>query len=204
MSRKPAAKSPAPAGLVPACVAALAIFLFGLFSAESGDSDFWWHLKTGEHVVQNHRLPVPDPFSFTTADAGEAYPGEATTRRFNLTHEWLAQATMYLAWRAGGFPAVVFFRAILLVAVCLLAGWIAARRTNSPWWGIAAALAAATVIAEVAVDRPVIVSYLMMLAFIAILETRRALWVLPVLALVWANCHGGFFLGWVVCGAYCV
>ena len=34
------------------------------------------------------------------------------------------------------------------------------------------------------------------------LKTRRWLWLLPPLALVWANCHGGFFLGWVVSGAY--
>src|SRR5262249_54025578 len=95
------------------------------------------------------------------------------------------------------------FRALLLVAVCLLAGWIAARRTGSRWWGIAATMASATVIADVAVDRPGIVSYLLVVVFIAVLETRRALWVLPFLAVVWANCHGGFFLGWMVCGAYC-
>ena len=40
----------------------------------------------------------------------------------------------------------------------------------------------------------------------AILEYRaahpRALWAVPFLCLVWANCHGGFFLAWVVLGAY--
>jgi hypothetical protein len=37
----------------------------------------------------------------------------------------------------------------------------------------------------------------------AIFESRRRLWLLPPLALIWANCHGGFFLGWLICGAYC-
>jgi hypothetical protein len=41
----------------------------------------------------------------------------------------------------------------------------------------------------------------------AILESRhrwpRALWLLPGIFLFWANCHGGFFLGWVIMGAYC-
>ncbi|MGA2155579.1 MAG: hypothetical protein ABSH37_14285, partial [Bryobacteraceae bacterium] len=37
----------------------------------------------------------------------------------------------------------------------------------------------------------------------AILESRRRLWLLPPLFLIWANCHGGFFLGWVVLAAYC-
>ena len=38
--------------------------------------------------------------------------------------------------------------------------------------------------------------------FIVIFEKRRHLWIIPVLAILWANLHGGFFLGWVVCAAY--
>jgi hypothetical protein len=52
-------------------------------------------------------------------------------------------------------------------------------------------------------DRPGILSYVFTAGFIAIFESRRRLWLLPVLSVIWANCHGGFFLGWIVCGAYC-
>jgi len=89
-----------------------AIFLFGLFSPEIYDSDFWWHLRTGRYIVDTHTLPTPDPFAWTTARARDTYPGEARTRQFNLTHEWLAQAMLYAAWRAGGFPGVVAERAL--------------------------------------------------------------------------------------------
>ncbi len=34
------------------------------------------------------------------------------------------------------------------------------------------------------------------------MEFRRRLWALPVMFAVWANCHGGYFLGFVVLGAY--
>jgi hypothetical protein len=179
------------------------IFLLGLFSTELSDSDAWWHLKTGQYIIRQHRLPYPDPFAYTTALAKPAYPGEASTQRFNLTHEWLAQAAMYLIESAGGLGAVVLGKAMLLTLCCGLAGWIARRRTNSWLWGFAAALAAATVLVEFAHDRPAILSYALSFAFMAILETRRGLWLLPLLALVWANCHGGYFLGWVVCAAYC-
>ena len=55
----------------PAIAALLAAVLWlGWFSPESYDSDFWWHLKTGQYIVENHTLPVPDPFAFTTARAG--------------------------------------------------------------------------------------------------------------------------------------
>ncbi len=179
------------------------LFLLGLFSTELADPDAWWHLKTGQYIVTRHRLPDPDPFAYTTALAKPAYPGEAATQRFNLTHEWLAQVAMYLVESAGGLGAVVLWKAVLLTFCCGLTGWIARRRTNSWLWATAAALAAATVLAPFAHDRPSILSYAFAFAFIAILETRRRLWLLPLLALVWANCHGGFFLGWVVCAAYC-
>jgi hypothetical protein len=179
------------------------LFLLGLFSTELADSDAWWHLKTGEYIVTQHRLPYPDPFAYTTALAKPAYAGEAATQRFNLTHEWLAQAGMYLIESAGGLGAVVLWKALLLTLCCGLTAWIVQRRTGSWLWGVAAALAAATVLPDFAHDRPSILSYIFSFAFIAILETRRRLWLLPLLSIVWANCHGGFFLGWVICGAYC-
>ena len=187
---------------MPVLLALTAVLLLGVFSSEIVDPDFWWHLKTGQYIVSQHRLPVPDPFAYTTASAPPVSPDEAATRRFNLTHEWLAQAVWYLIYSAGGFPAVVLWKALLLTLLCGLTGWVAWRRTGSAWWGVAAALAAAALAIEFDRDRPGILSYVFTAAFLAICESRRRLWLLPVLAVVWANCHGGFFLGWVVCGAY--
>jgi hypothetical protein len=53
-----------------------------------------------------------------------------------------------------------------------------------------------------ALDRPYLFTFLFLTATIAILEFNRWLWLLPPIFLVWANCHGGFFLGWVVLAAY--
>ena len=112
-------------------LALTAALLLGLFSTEISDPDFWWHLKTGQYIVTEHRLPVPDPFAFTTASATPASPGEAATRHFNLTHEWLAQVIWYLIYRAGGFGAVVLWKALLLTMLCACTGWVAWRRTGS-------------------------------------------------------------------------
>jgi hypothetical protein len=178
--------------------------LAGLFSGEIFDPDFWWHLKTGQFIVQQHRLPVPDPFSYTTAGARPGYPGEEQTRYFNLTHEWLAQLLLYCAWRLGSFPAVVLLRALIMASACLIAGMLAARRSKSFTWGVAAALAAASVALMFATDRPGVASYLFVMIFLAVMESRRGIWFLPLLSVIWANCHGGFFLAWIVCGAYAV
>src|ERR1035441_2081655 len=192
-----------PSNWFPAIAAVLAAVLWlGWFSPECYDSDFWWHLKTGQYIVDNHRLPVPDPFAFTTAGAGDAYPGEALTRHFNLTHEWLAQALIYLVWRATGFGGVVLFRAALLAAFCAVVGLVAWRRCGGFYRSLAAACAAAGMAIPFALDRPYLITFLLLAATIAILEYRRWLWFLPVLFPIWANCHGGFFLGWVVLAAY--
>jgi hypothetical protein len=177
---------------------------FGWFSPEIYDSDFWWHLKTGQYIVENRALPVPDPFAFTTAGAGEAYAGEAITRHFNLTHEWLAQVLFYLVWRAAGFGGVVLFRATLLAAFCGLVGLVAWRRCAGFYRSLAAACAAAGMAIRFALDRPYLITFLLLAGTIAILEYRRPVWLLPPLFLIWANCHGGFFLGWLVLGAYSV
>ncbi len=191
-----------PKWLVPALVALTGSLLLGCFSTEFSDPDAWWHLATGRYIVTQHRLPVPDPFAYTSARVKPADAGEATTRRFNLTHEWLAQAVWYLIEAAGGLGAVVLWKGLLLTLLCGLTGLVARQRTGSWLWGIAAAFAAASLLIEFAHDRPSILSYVFVALFIAIWEDGRRIWWLPALMLVWANCHGGFFLGWIVCGAY--
>ncbi|HMD70258.1 MAG TPA: hypothetical protein VKF41_02885 [Bryobacteraceae bacterium] len=181
---------------------AMVVLLAG-FSHPFGDADGWWHLKTGQYIVQQHRLPVPDPFSFTTDLGKPLYPDEPMIRHFNLTHEWLSQAIFYAAYAVGGFGGVVALRMLLLFAFCVLVGLLAYRRAGEFYWAVAAGLAAADVIAPLAVERPHIITYVLLAATLLILERGRPLWLLPPLFLFWSNCHGGFVLGWVALGGYC-
>jgi hypothetical protein len=199
---KTAESRPASASLKPLLLALSATLLLGLFSPPVVDSDFWWHLKTGQYITQRHTLPVPDPFAFTTAGAGTAYAGEELTRHFNLTHEWLAQVLLYGAYNAAGFAGVVLLRAGLLTAFCAVVGLIVWRRTGGFLRSVGAALAAAAVAVDFALDRPYLITFLLLALTAAILEYRRWLWALPAIFVIWANCHGGFFLGWIVVGAY--
>jgi hypothetical protein len=183
-------------------IALAAILLLGLFSPEITDTDFWWTLQSGHYILQHHRLPVPDPFAFTTAMAQDKYPGEAAVRRFNLTFEWWAQVKFYAVYWLGGFAGVVLFRAFMLTTFCGLAGLVVWKRTGGFYRALAAALACALPMTAFAIDRSYLFTFFFLAAVIAILEYRRWLWVLPVWLLVWANCHGGFFLGWIVLGVY--
>ena len=63
---KPTPRPAQPRWLEPGLVVLAAIYLLIFFSQETGDSDMWWHLAVGRYIWQHHRLPVPDPFSYTT------------------------------------------------------------------------------------------------------------------------------------------
>jgi hypothetical protein len=199
---EPPLRNALPGWLRNAILALGAICLLGLFTTQIDDPDFWWHLRTGQYIWQQHAIPVPDPFSYTTNSGGLTYAGEDTVRQFNLTHEWLAQVILYLAYRAGGFAGIVLLRALLLAGFCGIAGFVAQRRSGSLLWGVTAAFLAASVAVNFRSDRPALITFFLVAVFFALLELRRGIWSLPILSLVWANCHSGFFLGWIVVGAY--
>ncbi len=194
--------SSSPAWLRPAIIALTAILLMACFSTEVSDSDTWLHLETGKYVVDQHKLAIPDPFSFTTY-LGPALPSEATVRAFNLTHEWLSQSLLYLSYAAGGFGGLILLRATLMTAFCLLVGLWTWRRSGSFYRALAATLITAFIASYFNSDRPYQLTYVLIMATILILESRRGMWALPPLFLFWANCHGGFFMGFVVLGIYC-
>jgi hypothetical protein len=178
------------------------LLLLCWLSRETGDSDTWWHLKTGQFILDQHRLPVPDPFAWTTYLGNPMYPGEEITRYFNLTHEWLAQVALYAAYVAGGFTGLTLMRAFFLSLFCALSGWMAYRRTSSFYRALGAAFAVAIVMHSFPEDRPQYFTYVFLGLTINLLDSRRYFW-LPPLFLVWANSHGGFILGWVAVGIYC-
>jgi hypothetical protein len=193
----------APGWLRPSLIGLTALFLLALFSSEAADSDTWWHLAAGKFIWQNHRLPVPDPFSYTTDMGQPQYAGELVTRHFNLTHEWGMQLVLYVTDAIGGIAGLVLLRSSLLTLFCGLTGWLAWRRSDSFYWGLAAALLAASVATNTTADRPYLATFVMIPVTMAAFETRRGLWFLPLGFLIWANCHGGFIMGWVVAGSYC-
>lgn len=188
---------------------AVGLFAVCAFSTEISDTDFWWHLRTGQFVGEEMALPAPDPFSYTAEESGEAYEGEAGVRYFNLTHEWLAQMLAYWAYAAGGVGALVLLRAMVLSIVCLAGCWLAWRETGHLLPAAFAGVAPVPVMLLFAADRPAVLSFALVAVFVVVLEEHwrrpgRAIWLLPALQWAWMNSHGGAFLGWVVLGIYAV
>src|SRR5262249_50485588 len=181
----------------PTLLALAAILLLTWFTGEIGDTDFWLHLMTGRHTLEHRALTVPDPFSYTSSINSPAFPNESKTRYFNLTHEWLAQIVMYLIHSAFGFPGMVLARALLLMAFCGLVGLMVWWRTAGFYRSLAAVIAAGAVAINFQQSRPFLITFLFLAVTMAVMERRRYVWALPVVFLIWANCHRGYFLGWV-------
>src|ERR1035441_4320671 len=144
----------------------------------------------------------PPPPS-TPARGKPLYAGEEHTRDLFRSHEWLAQVLFYTLYSAGGFPALVLFRAADLTLLCAIVGFLAYRRSRGFYRSLGAALLTASVALSYTSDRPFLVSFLLLAPTLLILELRRPLWLLPLLFALWSNCHGDFVLGWAAMGAYC-
>ena len=54
------------------------------------DLDFWWHLKTGQIILETATVPDHEIYSFT-----------ANGREY-IDHEWLFQVILYLLYSAAG------------------------------------------------------------------------------------------------------
>ena len=76
------------------------------------DADGWWHLKTGQYIVETRSIPRTDIYSATKS--GNEW----------VTHEWLAQVLMFGLYRIGGFGLL----SIAFSFLSALAFWIAYLR----------------------------------------------------------------------------
>jgi hypothetical protein len=158
--------------------------------------DFWWHLRTGQIIVEAGSIPTIDLFSFTRSGLPWTNQG------------WLAQVAYYLFYRTGGLPLVIFGHALAIAAGYTLVELACLRSSG----GQARAAAGATFVAALLSIfnwnvRPQSASFLLFGAVVFVLESHRArggriAWALPVLFALWVNLHGGFAFGVLLMGIY--
>lgn len=171
-------------------LAALAVSLPFLLDVEA-DPDLWWHVVTGEMILERGGLPAADPFSFTAAGA------EWTN------HEWGSDVVLAAVYRLAGDRGLVLLRALLFTGAMALLARLAWERFRHPLGLVALLLAAVEVVSGFLNLRPHTFTYLFTLALLAAAEGHRRgnRWALawwPPLMVLWVNLHGGFLLGLAV------
>jgi hypothetical protein len=173
---------------------AFLVFIFFYATAPITDLDFWWHLKTGEVMVQNRGLLQTDPFTFT--GDGVVSNREALI----LKGYWLWQLIAYGLYSLLGFNGIFLLNFLILGA---MAGVVVQQMRRQGVGNILAVglltLGFYLLSATYTMERPQMVSFLFAAALLALLNRVRdggqLGWTLPLLMMVWANLHGGFVVG---------
>lgn len=152
------------------------------------DPDVWWHIKNGEMLLQTHRFPVTDPFSFTVA--GQPW----------MACEWLGDVLFAFVARIGGLRGLDALLVILGSAVMVGLYVLATLRSDSSKAGLLAAAALLPISTLSFTLRPQMLGFLFLILILIALELFRrgkhaAIWFLPVLFFLWVNTHGSFPIG---------
>ena len=162
-----------------------AAFAFALALPASKNFDIWWHLRTGQYILEEGHVPREDMYSFVAQGTYWVNPS------------WLADVGMFAVWRAGGFALLRLLTACAFAAAIAVAVFAVPRREDVGWPAIVAALVCCHGIWQCALMRPLIFSLPLTAFFLWVLRGRRDrwLWTLPVLVVLWANLHAGFAAG---------
>jgi hypothetical protein len=178
----------------------LLFFVLGGTGTLLADGDPGWHLRAGEWILANGRVPHADLFSFTRA--GQPW----------FAWEWLWEAAFAGLHRWGGMAAVILASVAVLAATMCLLFRLAVRVSGNAVTAIALTVVACGASSVHFIARPHLFTLLFTTVFLWILETERrraaagerisVRWLLPALTVLWANLHGGFITGIPLTAAY--
>jgi hypothetical protein len=169
----------------------LLLGLLAMTARNAVDPDLWWHLRTGQWIVETGHVPHSDSFSFTRA--GEPW----------VSHEWLSEVVFYELWKRGGAAALIVFSAMITTAGFLL---LYLRCPGRPHWAAAATALGALAAAPSWGVRPQMFTFTLASLLLWMIERGehrpRLLFWIPPLFLLWLNLHAGFALGPALLLAY--
>jgi hypothetical protein len=153
--------------------------------------DFWWHLRVGQVISEEGRIPQSNLFAWTLpADAPYVYAA------------WLGDWLLYQLHRVGGVELVLLSRNLLVLATFGLLAHEAQRRSGSVRIAALATAIAGVMSLNNLDARPQMWAWLPFTLHVVLLSRyvagalpRRWLLLLPLLEVFWVNVHGSFVLG---------
>jgi hypothetical protein len=162
------------------------------------DGSTGWHLVSGNYILNQHSIPHSDLISYT-------FPGKAW-----VAYEWLADLTMALLVKIGGFNllAVVCACAIALISLLL---YHRCRKEGGHFLLVTAIVVLGSLAASVHwLARPHLITFFGLYLYSTrledfyrgILPASRLLICLPLLMIIWVNSHPGFLFGLAILAIY--
>jgi len=160
------------------------------------DFDLWWHLKTGDWIVEHFGVPRTGILSRTASD-----------------HPWIAYSwgyevllSRFYVWF--GLVGMGVFGTLLTIGVAYSAYWMARRISGRFWLALVLAGIACGAFLFNGMPRPVFFSMMLYGATLALLlEAQNTsqiefLYWLPPLMMLWANLHIQFIYGLFAVGLF--
>lgn len=170
------------------------IMLFAMATRVVTDTDMWWHLRLGQHILETGETVYADTFSHT-------YAGE-----IHRNHSAGAQVVMYAVWSLAGNLGMALFTSVLATSGMF---FLYKAGTGTIYMQAFLLIFGAATAATFWSARPQMFSFLFGTIVIYILFAYkrrghdRLLWLIPVMWL-WGNTHGGFAIAYIFIGAFVV
>ncbi len=170
--------------------------VFAMAATYAVDTDTWWHLRAGEWMAENRQFLQVDVFSHTRYGEAWYYPG------------WLVEIPMYWIYGLAGPGGLNFWTAGM---VTLAFAFVWRVQQGNPYLRAFITILGAAASGVYWAARPYLVTFVLTAVYLWLLESwrwrdgekyTRRLWLLPVLMVVWANSHGGFFTGFLLFAVY--
>ncbi|HEY6469949.1 MAG TPA: hypothetical protein VI434_09285 [Candidatus Dormibacteraeota bacterium] len=158
-----------------------------------GDPDIFWHIVTGQWMVDHRQVVSQDLFTFTVS--GKQW----------IDPEYTTEIIAYLLFKVGGLTLVsIGFAAVTFVGFVLIWRRVGLEMSNKLIAAIAIGIAGLGG-AEVWGPRPQMITFTFTCLELLWLDRylrgkSRAIYWLPLVMVAWANLHGGFLFGLVPVG----
>mgnify|MGYP004643819969 FL=1 len=163
------------------------ILLLALFSFGFGN-DYYWHVKAGEYIVRNLKIPYHDIFSWYGI----------SKNLYWMSHEWLSEVVLYIyKYLFKGLGPILFNLSMYLLLITVLFKHNKESLEKNKIFTFGWAIVGFLIFSKVMLPRPHMISYTLLAFTVYILydnfhnKNSKKIYFLPLISMLWANFHGG-------------
>lgn len=175
----------------------LLLFFITVFSFSLrylSDHDLGFHLKGGQWIWEHKAVPDKDTYTYTV------------NQNDYIDSHWLFQLVVWCFYTVAGYSGVSLLVAILITVIFYIQ-WKLLRPYISKTEGIVLLMLVALIIQFRFHLRPELITWMCISLNLLLYQTylkkkSNVIYWLVFVQLVWANCHGLFILGWLMCAAF--
>lgn len=169
-----------------------------LYAVNVLDADLWWHLRTGQWIVEHRAVPHSDSFSWT----GMGQPWAA--------YSWLFELLIFGLFRWFGLLGILGYTYVTVLAIAVALHLLIRKFERRLAQSVGLTALALVAMTRIWSPRPWLFTILFFCIELNVLvgvrrsrKFKHLLWLLPLFAL-WANLHIQFLYGFCVLGAAAV